>query len=561
MLLVVALAPAESRPVAAQSGAGANCPEVVERALSSIEVLCTGMGRNETCYGYNRVDALFWQENSQLVFAQPSDRVPLADLRTIATAPLDLNTGLWGVAALHLYTTDLPNILPGQAVMFLLMGDTTLENRVPPDQAAGPVTPVALVTVAETRLYTTPTTAANTLGTLPENTTVQAIGLDDTGEWVQIRLSDGSTAWLSGADLNEGDLIALQDLPVTYGANAAPRYAPMQSFYFTTGFSGPSCNEAPDALVVQSPEGLEVSFNVNDLEVQIGSTVAFTTVAAPDGSGRRVLVAVLFEGHLTITINGQTITLTEPGQTFAITLNEDGLVDENSEFVPLGAEPLSEWVENACLNALTSGMFSKTNIAQNCAARMTFYTDQGFMAALGLPVNPPAPFPPPPAPPAAVVLPPFQWPQITDPASGTTLVGNVNHMTSWTSAPGASSYMLEVFPDTTNQAGYFVTFGPTGATSYDVPLGQMPSRPEPGWGYFMRVIPLDANGAPLAPPEQAPLTWVRRLDATPPPPAATEEPGECYEVCDGLDCWMQCPPGCEWVCDGECWMVCYPSEG
>jgi hypothetical protein len=54
---------------------------------------------------------------------------------------------------------------------------------------------------------------------------------------------------------------------------------PMQAFYLRTGIGDSSCEEAPESgLLIQTPEGVdEVSFNVNGVDVSVGSTVLFQT--------------------------------------------------------------------------------------------------------------------------------------------------------------------------------------------------------------------------------------------------------------------------------------------
>lgn len=547
---------------------GENCPALVERALDSIADVCDGLGRNESCYGFNQIDARFWDANTDLTFDAPADRVPLASLRRIATAPLNLESNLWGIAALHLHSPDLPQVLPGQAVMFLLMGDTQIENRISPAEAVGPQEPTEAATRVETVLRSRPAMSADSLGTLPPGTRVQVVGQAEGEQWAEILLTAGDRAWLPVADLEEAESVST--LPITFGDNILPRYGPMQSFYFTTGLAGPSCNEAPDALVIQSPGGLEVSFNINNLGVRIGSTVAFTTVDAGDESGRRVLIGVLYEGHMTIIVNGREIHFTEPGQAFALTLNADGLVDENSTFRLLDDSGQDDWLRNACQNAATTGLFDAT--LNTCGSAITYYDGTTFEIAGEFPNTLPQlgetnPVTQPPViiqPPA-----PFVWPQITRPATLTQLVGGGSHLTIWTAAPEASSYRLEIYPDTTNLEGSYVTFT-TASTQYDVPLDSMPSRESPGWGYFMRVIPLDGSGQPLAPPEEAPDVWVVRLDGEPPPLAVNPPPADpvreipegCREVCgdDGL-CTIECPLECVEICEGEsCELVCYSDQ-
>lgn len=52
---------------------------------------------------------------------------------------------------------------------------------------------------------------------------------------------------------------------------------PMQAFYLKTGVSDSQCDEAPESgMLVQTPQGVgQVSFNVNGVDVQMGSTVFF----------------------------------------------------------------------------------------------------------------------------------------------------------------------------------------------------------------------------------------------------------------------------------------------
>lgn len=53
--------------------------------------------------------------------------------------------------------------------------------------------------------------------------------------------------------------------------------APMQAFYLRTGIGATQCNQAPQSgLLVQTPDGVdEVAFNINGVDVTLGSTVFF----------------------------------------------------------------------------------------------------------------------------------------------------------------------------------------------------------------------------------------------------------------------------------------------
>ena len=60
---------------------------------------------------------------------------------------------------------------------------------------------------------------------------------------------------------------------------ASDEQTPMQAFYLRTGIGDVACEEAPESgLLIQTPDGIdEVTFNVNGVDVQVGSTVLFQT--------------------------------------------------------------------------------------------------------------------------------------------------------------------------------------------------------------------------------------------------------------------------------------------
>lgn len=69
------------------------------------------------------------------------------------------------------------------------------------------------------------------------------------------------------------------DVEITNAVNTEiiSEQKPMQAFYLKTGTGDSQCAEAPESgMLVQTPEGVgEVSFNVNGVDVQMGSTVFF----------------------------------------------------------------------------------------------------------------------------------------------------------------------------------------------------------------------------------------------------------------------------------------------
>ncbi|GAB4574600.1 MAG: hypothetical protein Kow0077_21950 [Anaerolineae bacterium] len=368
-------------PMIAAQGAD-TCPGLVAEALQALDNACTGLTRNAACYGHNRIDATFWQPRDDLLFSQPADRVALIDLQTLATAPLDIETERWGVAVLNLQA-DLPDTLPGQAVTMLLMGDTTVTNRVTPEQAAGTVVPVIGATTTGANVRSRPTTASNILMSLRSGTEVTITGLSADRDWYQLLLADGSRGWIYAPLVRVSDGDALNQLPI----GDRPRYGPMQAFYFTTGFGAPNCNEAPNAVVIQSNELAEVTLNVNELEIQLGSSIALTMASLNNGTAR-AMVLVLLEGRVQTRIGGYPIVLTTPGRAIAISVNEQGLVDQRSRLVRLRDVNLNEQLINACQFAANSALFGAALPSGACPRSINYYIPPPPPTAVPTPAGP-----------------------------------------------------------------------------------------------------------------------------------------------------------------------------
>ena len=110
-----------------------DCPTIVENALKSMSDLCSLLGRNSACYGSSMVKSTSVTQPAPANFFQlPGDRSELALFREINPQPFDELNGTFGAAVLNAQA-NLPNTLPGQGVIFLLMGDARITNEVPAD--------------------------------------------------------------------------------------------------------------------------------------------------------------------------------------------------------------------------------------------------------------------------------------------------------------------------------------------------------------------------------------------------------------------------------------------
>lgn len=322
-------------PIFAQDTAPDSCSALIEQALASVGDHCDNLDRNSACYGHYRVDAHFIETDVDLQFDAPADRVTLTDLRSIATAPYDLDEAQWGVAVLKVQA-NLPDTLPGQAVTFLLMGDAQITDDTAPIEGAPPITPVEAAATSNANLRSGPGTDYNIAGSVTAGQTLTLTGSNATRDWYRISDDADMVAWIWG-NLIDVDADALSTLPVVTddtGASPAPEYGPMQAFTLSTGVGLSDCSEAPNALLVRTPEGTEVNLRINNLDVTIGSTVLFfiTDMNPYRPTGEHAIVIVLIEGQVTILApNGYPNRLIEPGSEISFMLDDAGQVTETSE--------------------------------------------------------------------------------------------------------------------------------------------------------------------------------------------------------------------------------------
>jgi hypothetical protein len=104
-----------------------DCQAVLSRAFETLHNVCNSLDRNQACYGNNQV-------NTQLIdtavgsFNTPGDKMPIQAIKMLSTSPLNIQTQTWGLSLLKL-KVNIPNTLPGQNVLFLVYGDTSITNQ------------------------------------------------------------------------------------------------------------------------------------------------------------------------------------------------------------------------------------------------------------------------------------------------------------------------------------------------------------------------------------------------------------------------------------------------
>jgi uncharacterized membrane protein YgcG len=109
---------------------------------------------------------------------------------------------------------------------------------------------------------------------------------------------------------------------VTLENATTPGQTPMQAFYLNTGIGDAPCAEAPaSGVLVQTPQGVgQVAFNVNGVDVQMGSTVKFQS-----RPGEQMIVRTL-EGSAVIEVDGVEQLILQ-GMEFSAPIDDDFNLD------------------------------------------------------------------------------------------------------------------------------------------------------------------------------------------------------------------------------------------
>jgi hypothetical protein len=201
------------------------------------------------------------------------------------------------------------------------------------------------------RVRSGPGTQNSQIASLPGGETAQADGRNEAGDWLRVKLEDGTSGWVSTELLDvTGDASTLAVVEgVEIGGTV---YGPMQAFYFTSGIGNPQCDEAPaDGVLIQTPEGAgQIDLLVNEVQIGVGSTIYLT--AQPSG----VMTAAVLEGQIRVTSAGTTVVVPAGAQA-TIPLDENSIASGTPVL-----EPYNE-AELVGLNSVLSALPEAITIA------------------------------------------------------------------------------------------------------------------------------------------------------------------------------------------------------
>jgi uncharacterized protein YraI/Flp pilus assembly protein TadD len=296
------------------------CVGLVQNAYRVTAQACGATGRDEACYG----NALVNELPDSVVFEQAGDLLPVMDIDSLRLGGMDASTAEWGISLMRLRANLPEDAL--ELVDVVLFGQIQMGNF---GAGAAPVNPLTVAISGNINVRSGPSTNVSVVTGLAAGQSVQAIGRNAAGDWLQIELADGNLGWVFAPLVSvAGDI---QTLPVADDPQpAADTSAGIQAFTFSSGTSDRPCDQAPDSgLLIQTPEGAgRVSLLINEVIIELGSTAYLT--AHP---GREMHIYLL-EGSGTVTAEGVAAPLLA-GTVVTVPLGIDGLANG----APIGPNP------------------------------------------------------------------------------------------------------------------------------------------------------------------------------------------------------------------------------
>jgi len=287
-----------------------DCPAIVQQAFQAVETACTNTSRNQACFGNLALTATPREGVSNFTFEKVGDITDAANIQSLQLTGMNLDEGHWGVVMMKLQA-NIPDVLPGQNATVLLFGDVEVGNAVPP------TVELQATSNGAANIRRRPTAdAQNVIGSLAAGQTVTATGRLADRTWIRIRTTGdnlGQTGWVAAGLLSStSDLTTLDIVEPD-----SQTFSPMQAFYLKTGFRDRPCAEAPESgILVQGPKGFRLNFNVNSVDISMGSTLFLQTAE------QQMRINVV-EGSAIVTNDGASQVV--PAGTFTeVILDEDG---------------------------------------------------------------------------------------------------------------------------------------------------------------------------------------------------------------------------------------------
>ena len=251
--------------------------------ISIVDQTCSGIGRDEVCYGNEEVEVVAQDSAPAFSFSTPGDLAALNYVRSLFLSAYNSEADVWGIAQMRLLAATNAGT---EDVTLLLFGDVSITNAVEP-------TTTMQVKTGQygANIRNSPSPNAVILGSAGADTILEAVGRLADASWVRVRVPNGNAVgWILSelvTPANDGeafDSLTVQD-------NSSPYYGAMQAFYYTSGTS-PSCaNMTADGLIIQTPGGnARVNLLINEVSIELigGSNGATAFITANPENGMTV---------------------------------------------------------------------------------------------------------------------------------------------------------------------------------------------------------------------------------------------------------------------------------
>ncbi|MBI5928901.1 MAG: hypothetical protein HY862_06310 [Chloroflexi bacterium] len=311
-----------------------SCDPLVQEALQKVANTCLDLGRNEICYGYDNISAIL--RDTSLTFQAAGDIIPVDQVETLITRPINPDTGEWGVAMMRLQA-DLPDDSDG-FVTLLVFGGTEINNQV---QLASNTVACQATNNTKDNLNIRSGPGTNFAGVdiFDSGATLPIDGRNEAGDWLHT-----PSGWVSAGLVTT----TCDTSQLALVSSAGPASAPMQSFTLRMDEEA-ACQAVPAGMMVQTESGQTATVMVNNVQLQLGSTAHIRT-NGPNGN----MVITNVQGHVQVTSGGKTVEVEdgeettvpfedgEPTEPEDPTESEDALFDEDL-FLMDGLLDTSDW--------------------------------------------------------------------------------------------------------------------------------------------------------------------------------------------------------------------------
>jgi hypothetical protein len=290
------------------------CPAKILLSLSRSGSACFDLARNEACYGNGTVESTFQGEEGA-AFTKPGDIVEAGVLQSIHVTPLENDIS---IASLYIQASLTDN--EERSVTLLLLGDTEVQNNVPP------LPEIVITATGALNIRHTPEINGEIVERLAINKTVIANGRTEEGDWLRVKIPNTNDLGWIGVDVGraDGDVRTLSVVGID-----TPVYRPFQVLTLKTQDYALCDGALNSGLLLQTPNTFTaVDLIVNGIPMRLAAT-AFLQ-AQPGGN----LTINVLQGQAELNANNET-QFVPAGARASIPIDADGMATN----VPSPAEP------------------------------------------------------------------------------------------------------------------------------------------------------------------------------------------------------------------------------